>query len=56
LSGRALGQDDVAAAVAYRYVLERFPGKAPLAGCPGLAALMARAEALPAFRAVAFPD
>ena len=54
--GEGLGQDDVAVAVAYRYLLERFPGELPEAGCPALDALTARAESLPAFQAVPFPQ
>ena len=55
LSGTSPGQDDVAVAVAYRYYLERFPGAPPSKSLPGLEALTARAEALPAFRAIPFP-
>lgn len=55
LSGSAPGQDDVAAAVAYRYLLERFPGRLPEGASPVLAELTARAETLPAFRAAPFP-
>jgi glutathione S-transferase len=55
LSGSAPGQDDVAAAVAYRYLLERFPGRLPEGASPVLAELTAQAETLPAFRAAPFP-
>jgi glutathione S-transferase len=55
LSGSAPGQDDVAAAVAYRYLLERCPGRLPEGASPVLAKLTAQAETLPAFRAAPFP-
>jgi hypothetical protein len=45
----------VAAAVAYRYLLERYPGRLPEGASPVLAGMTARAEELPAFRAAPFP-
>ncbi|MGE4307438.1 MAG: glutathione S-transferase family protein [Novosphingobium sp.] len=44
-------QADITSAVAFRFSREMLPGLVTAGACPALAALSARAEALPAFRA-----
>lgn len=49
--GERLTQLDVTAAIAWRFTQSEAESVVPAATCPALAALAARAEALPAFRA-----
>jgi glutathione S-transferase len=53
--GETIGHEDVAVACMLRFVAEAHPGLLPAADHPALMAHAARAEALPAFRAIAQP-
>jgi glutathione S-transferase len=53
--GEAIGHADIAVTCMLRFVSEAHPGLLPAASYPALAAHAARAEALPAFQAIAQP-
>ncbi|MGE0718420.1 MAG: glutathione S-transferase family protein [Alphaproteobacteria bacterium] len=53
--GEAIGHADIAVAVVLRFVAEAHPGLVDMERYPALAAHAARAEALPAFRAIRQP-